>query len=135
MENLTLNASQWLTLVSFGALLGAVGQLLRVIPGLKKLNDESQTTGADARTAFSPAKLIVSVLIGALAGVLGAISLGIKPDDALNSGVIVQLMAIGYAGSDFIEGFMQKHLPGSGTVVPAVGGDGKTKTPPPQPVG
>ena len=40
MENLTLNASQWLTLVSFGALLGAVGQLLRVIPGLKKLNDE-----------------------------------------------------------------------------------------------
>lgn len=132
METLTLNASQWLTLVSFGALLGAVGQMLRVVPGLKKLNDESQSTGVDPRTAFSSAKLFVSLLIGALAGVLGAISLSIKPDDALNSGVIVQLMAIGYAGSDFIEGFMQKHLPGSGAAPAA---DDRARLPPPQPVG
>jgi hypothetical protein len=135
METLSLNANQWLTLVSFGALLGAVGQMLRVIPGLKKLNDESRATGVDARTAFSPATLIVSLLLGALAGVLGAISLGIKPDDALNSSVITQLMAIGYAGSDFIEAFMQKRLPGSDAVVPPAGGDDKAKTPPPQPVG
>lgn len=132
METMTMNASQWLTLVSFGALLGAVGQMLRVVPGLKKLNDESHAMGVDPRAAFSAAKLFVSLLIGALAGVVGAISLGVKPDDALNSGVIVQLMAIGYAGADFIEAFMQKQLPGGAAIAAAAA---KPQLPRPQPVG
>ena len=113
MEQVTLNATQWLTLIGFGAVLGAAGQLVRVLPGLKKFNDEVAAKGADPRVLFSAARLVVSILIGALAGALGAVTMRFDPEQSIDMNRVIALITIGYAGADFIEGFIQKYIPGS----------------------
>jgi hypothetical protein len=56
----------------------------------------------------------VSLRIGFIAGVFALLALG---PDKLQGGeaktqLLLGLMAAGYAGTDFIEGFMSKYLPG-----------------------
>jgi len=111
MEQVTLNATQWLTLIGFGAVLGAAGQLVRMLPGLKKFNDEVAAKGADPRVLFSAARLVVSILIGALAGALGAVTMRFDPGASIDMNRVIALITIGYAGADFIEGFIQKYIP------------------------
>lgn len=57
---------------------------------------------------FSASQLVVSVLIGAVAGLPGAISLGIDPDAPIPVDKVVARIGIGYAGADFIDAFMAK---------------------------
>ena len=90
-----------------GALLGAAGQGARVIVGLKKLYD---TQGF--KSDFSGVQLIISLVIGAVAGVLGTLTLMGQPVDQK---FLLGLIAFGYAGADFIEGFMQTVLPKGGS--------------------
>jgi hypothetical protein len=62
--------------IFFGGVLGAVGQGIRVIVGLKKVYDEALQKGIAFSDSFNGASLLFSLLIGFIAGVLGIIGLG-----------------------------------------------------------
>jgi hypothetical protein len=98
---MSFTALEWMQVLGFGALLGAAGQVIRAVAGMKKLND-------DPTGKFSASVMVVSVLIGAVAGLLGAISLGVNPKESIPAEKLIALLGIGYAGADFIEAFMAK---------------------------
>jgi len=94
------------------AFLGVVGQLIRVVVGLKKEIDQAGSMGKMYKDNFNSKELLLSLAlamgVGAIAGVLSAIVTA-SPTSALTSNVMIGLMAAGYSGTDFIEGFMKKH--------------------------
>jgi hypothetical protein len=98
------------------------GQSLRVVVGLKKLNDDASDAGKRLKDVFVGSRMVVSLLIGFVAGLLGILSISsFKADFFSGTGVkqvILSLVAAGYAGTDFIEGFITKFLPGT-TTTPA----------------
>lgn len=100
-----------LSVILLGALLGIVGQMVRVLVGLKKLKDASETK-ADFDDQFDVKKLVLSLLyasiIGLVAGVLMAVD---SLDKVWDRSTILAIIAAGYAGVDFIEGFLSKNLP------------------------
>lgn len=95
-------------------LLGMVGQGIRVVAGMKKLTDEAKSRPDDPAARFETSRLLISLLIGFLAGVVAAFSLGLsklvslKGDDVQ---LLLGIMAAGYAGADFIEAFARTALP------------------------
>ncbi len=104
----------WVLLILFGGLLGMVGQGIRVAAGMKKLNDTAKDEGKDMRELFRPSDVLISLLIGFVAGALGAIGLTETTTiDVKNvePATVSAVIAIGYAGTDFIEAFMKKHAP------------------------
>lgn len=92
-----------------GGLLGAVGQGLRVVVGLKKVWDESRSVNRQFAELFSTQSLLLSLLIGFVAGVLGIVSL--TTPDLDDRQTLVTLIGVGYAGADFIEGFIKSRIP------------------------
>ncbi len=88
--------------VALGFLLGVVGQGARVIVGLKKNYDRGTKDWFDARL------LVTSLVIGGIAGAIGSIALF---DKEIEKQTLFTIVATGYAGADFIEGFMRKSLP------------------------
>jgi hypothetical protein len=91
-----------------GAFLGAIGQSIRVIIGVKKENERIANRKKEMKDWLDLKRLLVSLIIGAIAGCLGAILL---LGAAVNKEFLLGLVAIGYAGTDFIEGIMRSHLP------------------------
>jgi len=94
--------------VILGGILGAVGQGIRVIVGIKKQLDEASTSGKKWEDWFEMKQLLLSLIIaftiGGIAGVLGGTwFLGSE----ITKESMMTLIAIGYAGTDFIEGFMK----------------------------
>ncbi|HEY1612242.1 MAG TPA: hypothetical protein VGF97_00945 [Rhizomicrobium sp.] len=125
-----MSSEQWLLLVLLGGLLGGAGQSARVIVGLKKLNDEATAKNTSLTQLIDPSRLIVSLLIGFVAGVLAAVSMvgaGSIPvqsgQPTLGAATLLAFAAAGYAGTDFIEGIMSRFLP-SGSPRPASAGNG-----------
>ena len=111
----------WLQIILLSGLAGAVGQSARVVVGLKKLNDEADAKNVKFSDMFDTARLLVSLLIGFVAGVLAALALhpDLKTLTTLDSGTVLSFAAAGYAGTDFIEGIMSRYLPSSGGNAPA----------------
>jgi hypothetical protein len=106
----TLSAYGWLQLIGLGGLMGAIGQGARTIVGLKKLNDAASGTTASVADLLAMNKLIISLALGFIAGALAAA--GANLDLAkISAPQILALAAAGYAGADFIEGFMQRAMP------------------------
>lgn len=95
-----------------GAFLGVVGQLIRVVVGLKKENDQANAANQTLRQRFNAQELWTSlgiaIAVGAIAGVLSAVT----TQDFTNSKTLLALIGAGYSGTDFIEGFMKRALPG-----------------------
>lgn len=87
--------------IFMGAFLGMVGQLIRVIIGLKKLKEKTPSgkfgEGVDGK------QLVISILIGVAAITM----LG----QTMEKQTLFTLVAVGYAGADFIEGFIKKNSP------------------------
>jgi hypothetical protein len=124
-----------LQVAALGALLGATGQMVRVVAGLKKMHDTAAAAAVDSAQMFRWSEVVVSVLIGAAAGVLGAFALPLKVDDVGKD--LLTIVAFGYAGADFIEAFM-KGRGSSITTAPPVPGAATTApkgTPEPPAVG
>jgi hypothetical protein len=111
-----MQAIEWLTLLLFGGLVGMVGQGIRVAVGLKKVNDTAQEKGVAFSEVFKPNELLVSLLIGFVAGALGILSLRQVGETAgtFDTENVIALIGIGYAGTDFIEAFVKKSLPNAG---------------------
>lgn len=108
--------SDWFNLIAFAALIGAGGQGARMIVGLKKVNDASSAqaaAGLPVTDMVVASKLLVSLAIGAIAGGIAAATT-MDPRAGLTGDQIAGLAAAGYAGADFIEGFMSRALPDPG---------------------
>jgi D-alanyl-D-alanine carboxypeptidase len=103
-------ASEWLPIVALGILCGAAGQVIRAIAGLKKLGEDAKEIGTTLDELFSGQKLMISILIGATAGLLAAVTT-VDSREAISRVVMVGLVAAGYAGADFIEAFARDYLP------------------------
>ena len=106
---------QFFGALMLGGLMGLFGQGIRSVVGLKTMVDQANAAGADQQDMFRAARFLVSLLIGFLAGIAATIVVGIqklidlKPDDIQ---LLLGIAAAGYAGADFIEGFMSQYLPG-----------------------
>jgi len=106
-----MNALQWLVTIALGAFMGLIGQSIRVVIGLKKAKDAAAINGQKFTEEFEPSTLLVSLLIGAAAGAIAAVST-IKPNAAVSADSLFALAGAGYAGADFLEGFTDKYFPG-----------------------
>ncbi|WP_066259386.1 hypothetical protein [Hydrogenophaga flava] len=95
------------------AFLGAFGQSLRAVAGLKKQSDEAAAEGKSLADVFSGKTLGISIFIGAVAGVTGFLGLkfGSGEADFSKGTTLLGVIAAGYAGTDFIEAFAKKYLP------------------------
>lgn len=111
-----------LSQILLGSVAGMFGQGIRVIIGLKKLADEAGSSGQSLRETLDVSRLIISLLIGAIAGGVGVLTISnFNPIDAVTGQLFFSLIGIGYAGTDFIEGFIQKYLPvGQRTIAPVL---------------
>src|SRR5580698_11410069 len=97
-----------------GGLMGIIGQGLRIIVGMKKLNDDAKDQLVKVKSIFDEGRLMISLLIGFCAGSLAMISISTFSPDFFSSNTkqnLLSLIAAGYSGTDFIEGFIKKYLP------------------------
>ncbi|MDQ1256530.1 MAG: hypothetical protein QG656_1126 [Candidatus Hydrogenedentes bacterium] len=117
---MVLSLQEWATLVLSGGLFGMVGQGIRVVVGLKKVHDNALNGGENFKKEFDASTLLLSLLIGFVAGALGSLGLSLSRKDFGQIGMndVVTLIGIGYAGADFIEGFMRQHMPATATPTP-----------------
>jgi hypothetical protein len=109
-----MTANDWITRFLVGGLFGALGQGVRVVVGLKKLNDSAVQSRTPLAEVFSASTLLVSLLIGFVAGVLGMLSADVDLQSITRQNILL-LIGTGYAGADFIEGFVRKNIPGAAT--------------------
>ncbi len=95
-----------------GGLLGILGQGARVLIGLKKLREEtnSPSNPESFESAFDTTRLMLSIFIGFVAGAMGALSFEIRDMKVFfENDTAYKLIGIGYLGVDFIEGlFLSK---------------------------
>jgi hypothetical protein len=108
----TMTAIAWLEIVALGIILGALGQGARTIVGLKKLNDYANDTNPWS-ALIDGMRLLISFGIGSVAGAFAAITLITDLTKVLPEQLFA-IAAAGYAGSDFIEGFITRISGGRG---------------------
>lgn len=99
-------AIDWLSYLTLAFVLGIAGQLVRVAIGLKKMHDKS--LAGDHKVVFDAKKFWVSIALGALAGVITAIGKWDGANGPIGQEFVFTLMAAGYAGSDIIEGLVER---------------------------
>lgn len=94
-----------------GGLLGTLGQGVRVIAGLKKAHDSASIQNQPLQVESG--SLVISLFIGFTAGALALLAAsGFNAGFDIDKSTAYALIAAGYAGTDFIEAFMKKYLPG-----------------------
>jgi hypothetical protein len=105
-----------------GALLGMIGQGLRVWVGISKANADPANFNKKMDQYIETRRILFSFLyafiIGALTGGTMAIGhIGERWDNSL----IMAIITAGYAGTDFIEGFINKNLKGNPPIAAPAG--------------
>ncbi len=95
--------------ILLGMFLGMTGQMIRVIIGVKKVQEKAVSEGKEFKDAFDMKRLVISMLIGATAGVLGVVSL-YWGEQEITKEMALGLIAIGYSGTDFIEGLFRTKI-------------------------
>lgn len=103
-----LDASQWLDVLLLGGFAGMMGQVLRVVVGLKKAGEAASARGATLGEDLEPWRLVVSLVIGGAAGAVAALTTLDLADTKASMQQVMAFLAAGYAGADFIEGFVSK---------------------------
>jgi|SRR5689334_1921924 hypothetical protein len=117
---MTMTANQWLIVVTIGIIFGALGQGARVVVGMKKLYENSSDSNPMS-VMIDGVRLLISFGIGGIAGAFAAVTL-ISDMDKIEAQKLFAIAASGYAGSDFIEGFMGKISGSSGKPGPGTQG-------------
>jgi hypothetical protein len=107
-----MSALDWIHLLLLGGLLGALGQGVRAVAGLKKVNDRAARDGKPFAQLFEASTLLLSLLIGFIAGALAILGMtsGLE-GTTIGRDLAITLIGAGYAGTDFIEAFIKKYLP------------------------
>jgi hypothetical protein len=112
---ISADGTQLLAALMVGGLMGLLGQGARTVVGMKNMIADANSQGLDQDDVFRAARLLFSLLIGFLVGIAAAIMIG--PDKLVTPPIALQTLlgiaAAGYAGTDFIEGFISKFLPGA----------------------
>src|SRR5271154_2673047 len=126
-------------------LLGVLGQGVRAIVGLKNAGSLNSTTPSE-QAEFSLAYLVLSLMIGFIAGILAGIALNLETIiavDPSNWKLLLGIAGSGYVGADFIENTMSVVIPGTKRTAkdatpPPPAGDKRPEPPvvvrPPEPV-
>ena len=134
---LSLSSAQVLSALVLAGLLGMIGQAVRAIVGLKKMNDDALSGGVSANDLFIASRLVTSEIIGFVVGVVTAFSLDINQLVTVTSlQFLLGIVAAGYAGTDIIEGFARRLGGiGGGATAPGAGSSGTAGAPgkPPPP--
>lgn len=76
--------NQWIYLLLLGGFAGAIGQVARVIVGIKKLGQEASALDTTRSDLLDTSRLVISIVIGFTAGALAAI---LAPPDLTNGEV------------------------------------------------
>lgn len=97
-----------ITTIVAGGLLGTLGQGIRMAIGLKKLSDTNATKASDDKTEVNGTRLMLSLFIGFVAGALFLLIKGV--DDVTDKEFLFSVIAAGYSGADFIEGFFNTQV-------------------------
>jgi hypothetical protein len=101
----------WLQIIALGGVMGAIGQGVRTVVGFKKLSDAASGKGSvGVPDLISAERLFVPLAIGFIGGALAGAST-ITDIAAVSGQQMLALVAAGYAGADFIEGFMTRIAP------------------------
>jgi hypothetical protein len=126
-------ASSVLSYIAIGILLGAAGQGARVVVGIKQEMDKARAGGKKWEEWFDGRQLGVSLLLGGVAGIAYAIPL---LGAVIDKQFLIGAMAAGYAGADFIEGFMTRFVGTPASPAPSSSQPGSPTPPslPPLPV-
>lgn len=109
-----MGESELLMQILLGGLLGMLGQGIRIAVGLKKTNERAGAEGKAFRDVFDGRLMLVSLLLGFVAGALAIILLSEEvapPDGSGHRDFLLGIVAAGYMGTDFIEGFIKKYIP------------------------
>lgn len=96
--------SELLAKMLLGILIGTAGQGIRVIAGLKKMSQ----TGESFDSKQTLASFLPAIIIGGICGLLVIVDDPTK--NFHDRASLLAILAAGYAGSDFIEAFVKKHL-------------------------
>jgi hypothetical protein len=104
----TSSPASILCLLLLGAVLGFFGQIARSAVGIKKELDAAPKGNAKWDGWFNVWELVISLLLGAAAGAFACLLMWGEP---LDKTYLLACVAAGYAGSDFIQGFIQKYIP------------------------
>jgi hypothetical protein len=98
-----MESNEVLSQLALGALLGLIGQGIRVAIGLKKQSDEAAASGQKLADNFDFTRLGVSLAMGAIAGSLcGIVLMG----TVIDKEYLLTIITSGYAGTDFVEGIL-----------------------------
>ena len=99
-----------------GGLMGLLGQGARTVVGLKGMSDDAKALDLSPNDLFESARLFSSLMLGFLVGLAAALAYYLSKGsiDAPDAHVLLGFAASGYAGTDFLEGFISQYLP-SGT--------------------
>lgn len=111
-------ALEMLVGVTLAVVLGMFGQGVRVVAGLKKQADESAAQGHRLAQDFNGVRLGLTLAMGAIAGVAAFLGFWLGDRSAIdvrNAAYVFGIVSAGYAGADFVEAFVKKHLPGRAT--------------------
>jgi len=106
-------AASVLALLLLYGLMGLVGQAARAAVGLKTMTN-SAATSPGQQTEFNAAYLLISLMIGFVAGVLAGFAMSLPPvivEGAINVKILLGIAAAGYAGTDFIENSLSIFIP------------------------
>ncbi len=98
-------------------LLGVLGQGVRAIVGLKNAGALNSTTPSE-QAEFSLAYLVLSLMIGFIAGIIAGIALNLENIITVDPGnwkLMLGIAGSGYIGADFIENTMSVIIPGTRT--------------------
>ncbi|WP_412464092.1 hypothetical protein [Flavobacterium mekongense] len=105
---MTNNLYEVITTIVAGGLLGTLGQGIRMAIGLKKLSDTNALKSDVDKTDVNGTRLLLSLFIGFVAGALFLLVKGV--DDINNKEFLFSVIAAGYSGADFIEGFFNTQV-------------------------
>lgn len=104
----TTNINDIITIILAGGLLGTIGQGIRILVGLKKLDDKRNSENPEKET-FTLNRFLISLFIGFTAGAMALlIKSPLKGD--LSNDLIFAIIAAGYSGADFIEGIFNTYF-------------------------
>lgn len=102
---------QLLKIILLASILGMCGQVIRVMAGLKKIKETASEDRKNIKSVLNDNtsqilfSLIIALIVGGVSGILVAIT---SPVFVLDKATIIALITAGYAGTDFIEGFIIK---------------------------
>jgi hypothetical protein len=123
----SLTSSQVLSALVLAGVLGMIGQSVRAVVGLKKMNDDALSSAVSASDLFIASRLVTSEIIGFIVGVITAFSMDINKLVTINNTqLLLGIVAAGYAGTDVIEGFARR-LGGTGAGAGSTGTGGDSK--------